>query len=118
VKPHQRVTIAPPDTMVIAPYADLLEAAAKRVTQDRSLEYAVEIIQGFWTENDQLRHALKLAKMSASQWEDIAELRGAALVECEASKRGLKVWAGIGKGVVISVGVGLAAIAVHQYTQR
>jgi len=118
IKPGQRVTLTPPDSTVVAPYADLLDAAAKRVTQDRSLDYAVEILKGMNLENNRLREAVKYARMSARDWEDLADQRGAMYTECMAQQRGLKVWAGIGKGVVVTVGVGLLAVAVHQYMER
>lgn len=101
--------------MVIAPLVDMEHAATERDLQDQNFRKLVEVYRAEFRSGVMCDKAYRKARESARQWEDIADMRAAALDECEGKRRALKVWAGIGKGVVISVGVVVLAVGVDQY---
>lgn len=103
--------------MILAPEADIETAAVERTLQDENFRTIVSLYSMELSASTNLRRAYEHQRKEARAWEDIADLRGVALDGCEGRMKALRVWAGIGKGVAVTVGVAILSVAVDQYME-
>ncbi len=116
VDPRWSLTVN--DSLVHGPYTDFRLMAANRIVSDQMRRQAVRVMYGWmsladnnraeadkWKKSYEAEHArgLSLGAKTIEQQE--------ALIACNADKSKLKAWATIGRIGVISVGVGVGAVA-------